>query len=151
MKIKAKTIEQIEADAEEDLKLREDRTEEDSATTPILFNKYHRQYRLVDTEYIEAGKKLLKARRDKWFYYSSKADPDKYDPKKGGVPLKHKYLKTDVKMLIDSDEEVIKLTYIVERLEAKKKFIKSIMEEINRRSFHIGNIIKTQYFKHGIN
>lgn len=144
--IKSKSIEEIEREAEVDLILREDRTEEDSANTPTLFNKYHRQYRLVKTEFIRAGNTLLKLRRDKWFYYTGKAHPDVY--KKN--PLDHKYLKTEVKMLIDSDEDVIKLTYTVEMLDMKKKLIKDKLDAINRRSYEIGNIIKSQYFKHGI-
>lgn len=147
MIIKSKPIEELESEAEDDLKLRSDRTGEDSANTPFLFNKYHRQYRIVSSEYIQAGNSLLRLRRERWFYYTGKADPEVYKDN----PLDHKIMKSDLKMFIDSDDEVIKLTYIVELLDMKKKYIKDKLEEINRRSFHIGNIIKTQYFKHGIN
>lgn len=145
--LKSMPIELIEEEAEKDLRLREDRTEEDSAITPQLFNKYHKQYRIVETEYIRAGNSLLMTRRERWLYYTRKASPEVYKKH----PLDNKVMKSEVKMMVDTDDEVIKKTYIVEMLEMKKKYIKSIMEEINRRSFHIGNIIKTQYFKHGIN
>ena len=147
MNIKSKPIEQIEQEAEEDLKLRIDRTDEDSANTPVLFNKYHRQYRLVNTEFKRAGNTLLKLRRDKWFYYMGKAHPDVY--KKN--PLDHKIMKSDVKMMIDTDNDVINLTYTVEMLDLKRKYISDKLEAINRRSYEINNIIKTQYFKHGMN
>ena len=130
MNIKSKPIEQIEEEAEEDLKLRADRTEEDSAKTPVLFNKYHRQHRLVKTEFKRAGNTLLKLRREKWFYYMGKAHPDVY--KKN--PLDHKIMKSDVKMMIDTDDDVIKLTYTVEMLELKKDYIKEKLKAINRRS-----------------
>ena len=145
--IKSKPIEQIEQEAETDLVLRMDRTEEDSANTPKLFNKYHKQYRIVKTEYIRAGNSLLRMRRQKWFYYSGKAEPKVYDK----TPLDHKIMKSDLKMVIDTDDDVIKLTYTVELLEMKMKFIKGKMEEINRRSFHIRNVIDTIKFKNGSN
>lgn len=147
MNIKSKPIEQIEQEAEVDLELRGDRTELDQANTPTLFNKYHRQHRLVKTEFIRAGNTLLKLRRDKWFYYMGKAHPDVYKK----TPLGHKIMKSDVKMMIDTDDDVIKLTYTVEMLNLKKTFIKEKLEAINRRSFEIGNIIKSQHFKAGIN
>lgn len=147
MDIKSKPIEEIEREAEEDLKLRADRTEEDQARTPTLFNKYHRQQRLVRTEFIQVGNSLIRLRRDKWFYYMGKASPEVYEKN----PLGHKIMKSDVKMMIDSDDDVVKLTYIAEMLEMKKKYLKEILTTINRRSHEIHNIIKTQYFKHGIN
>ncbi len=148
--LKSKPIEQIEEEAEKDLVLRIDRTEEDQANTPSLHHKYHKQYRLVKTELIQAGNSLLKLRRDKWFYYTGKAKPRIYDPKVGGKPLNHKIMKSDIKMVIDSDDEVIKATYNVEMIEMKLKFIREKMDTINRRSYEINNIIKTMYFKHGI-
>lgn len=146
MKIKSKSIEQIEEEANNDLPLRIDRTDEDQANTPKLHNKYHREYRIVSTELIQASNSLLRIRRKKWMYYMGKADPDVYDKN----PLDFKIMKSDVKMMIDSDDDVIKMTYIVEMLEMKKKLIREKIDAINRRSFEIGNILKTIYFKHGI-
>jgi hypothetical protein len=145
--MKSKTIDQIEKEAESDLILRMDKTEEDSASTPKIFNKYHKQLRLVSTELIQAQLSLKKLYRDKWMYYSGKAHPDIYKDK----PLDLKIMKSDLKMFIESDSDVIKLSYQIEMLEMKKKYIKEKMKEINNRSFHIGNMIKTIYFKHGIN
>ena len=147
MDIKSKPIKQIEEEADKDLVLRIDQTDIDSANTPKLFNKYHREYRLVKSEFIRAGNSLLRLRRQKWFYYSGKASPEVYDRE----PLDMKFMKSDIKMIIDSDDEVVKMSYTMQMLEMKKKYIKEKMEEINRRSFLISNIIKTHYFKAGIN
>jgi hypothetical protein len=147
MNTKSKPITQIEEEAEVDMELRIDRTELDSANTPKIFNKYHKEYRLVKTELITAQLALKKMWREKWYYYMGKAKPEEYNKN----PLDHKIMKSDVKMHIESDDDIIKLTYTIEMLEMKKKFIEDKLREINNRSYHIGNIIKTIYFKHGIN
>jgi len=145
--IKSKPIEQIEEEAEVDMELRIDRTEEDSANTPKIFNKYYKEYRIVKTELIHSQLALKRMWRDKWYYYMGKAHPDVYKKQ----PLDHKIMKSDVKMHIESDDDILKLTFTIEMLEMKKKFIEDKLKEINNRSYHIGNIIKTLYFKQGIN
>jgi len=145
--IKSKPINQIENESEIDLILRLDRTEEDSANTPKLFNKYHKEYRIVSTELLQAQMKMKPLWKRTWLYYSGKAHPNKYKRK----PLDHKIMKSDLKMHIEADDDIIKLTYQIEMLELKQKFIQAKMKEINNRSYHIGNMIKTTLFKHGIN
>ncbi len=145
--MKSKPIIQIEEEAEVDMVLRQDRTELDSVETPKIFNKYHKQLRLVRTELIQAQNNMIRLRKKKWLYYSGKAHPNEYNDK----PLDHRIMKSDVKMFIESDDDVLKIAYQVEMLEMKKKYIKEKMKEINNRSFHIGNAVKTLYFKHGIN
>lgn len=146
IQIRSKSLKLIEDEAEVDLKLREDRTSEDSANTPVLFNKYHKQHRLVKTELIQSYNTMVRLRQKKWLYYSGKADPSVYEEK----PLGHKVMKSDVKLFIESDEEILKLAYQIAMLEMKKKYIREKIDQINNRSYHITNIIKTQYFKHGI-
>ena len=145
--MKGMKLTEIEKMAENDLKLRIDRTEVDSANTPSLFNKYHKELRLCEQELIETAIRLKKIWKEKWYYYSGKCDPDVYKEK----PLNIKILKTDIKMHIEADDDVLGLTFRLEMLEMKKKAIERIMKEINNRSFHITNIIKTLEFKNGNN
>jgi hypothetical protein len=147
MDIKSKPITQLEEEAEVDMELRIDRTEEDSANTPKIFNKYHKEYRLVKTELMTNQLALKRLWIKKWYYYSGKAHPKVYEEN----PLDHKIMKSDVKMHIEADDDILKITYTIEILEIKKKFIEEKLREINNRSYHIGNIIKSIYFKHGIN
>ena len=146
MEIKSKSIDILEKEAEEDLKLREDRTSEDSTNTPVLFNKYHRQYRLVKTELIQSCFSMTKLRQQVWCYYSGKASIEEYNEK----PLGYKIMKSDVNKFIEADDRILKLSFQIEMLEMKKKYIREKLDQINARSYHINNIIKTHYFKHGI-
>lgn len=146
MKIRSKPIEQLEQEAEVDLELRLDRTDEDSLNTPTIFNKYHKEYRLVCTELINCQANMKRLWGKKWYYYMGKAHPDVYKEK----PLNIKIMKSDVKMHIEADEDVLKLSTTIELLEMKKKFIADKLDVISKRSYHIGNAIKTIQFKHGI-
>ena len=143
--VKSKSIEEIEKESAVDLELRIDRTEVDSAETPRIFNKYNKQLRIVESELIRSELALKRLWRKKWYYYYGKADPEEY--KKN--PLKYKVMKSDLKMHIESDDDILKLTYTIEMLDMKKKFIEKIMKEISSRSFHIGNILRTMEFKKG--
>jgi len=147
MKIRSKPIAQLEEEAEKDLLIREDRTDTDSANTPKIFNKYHKELRLVSTELINCEAAMRKLWWEKSQYYAGKAHPDVYKEN----PLGHKIMKNDVKLYVEADDDVLKLRVTLELLEMKRKYIEKKMQEINNRSHHIRNIIKTQYFKHGMN
>lgn len=139
-------IEQLEREAEVDMELRVDRTEVDAANTPTIYNKYHKQYRFVQTEIHQLEGVLKQIRFKKWLYYSGKARPRVYEEK----PLDLKILKPDVNKFIDADEEVVELTTHIELLEMKKNFISDKLKVIAGRSYLISNIVKTIEFKHGI-
>lgn len=145
--MKSKSLDELQAEAEEDMALREDRTDSDSAATPVIFNKYHNQLRLVTTELIRAQNVYKRLWFKKWYYYAGKAHPRVYEKD----PLDHKVMRADLKLHIEADDEILKQTYIVEMLEMKKKFIEKKMQEINNRSHHIRNMVQTIKFKHGIN
>jgi len=143
---RAMSLREIEEEAEKDLELHADRTAEESARIPTLFNKYYQQYRLVKTEMILMETHISRLRRQKWYYYSGKADPEVYREK----PLDVKLMKNDIKMHIDSDPEVVDLTERYKLLELKKDTLKAILDVIGKQTYMINNIIKTLYFKHGI-
>lgn len=147
MRIRSKTLDQLEEEAEKDLELRPDRIELDSANTPKLFNKYHKQQRLVQTELINAEAAFKKLWNRKWYYYMGKAHPDEYKKK----PLDIKIMKSDVKQFIESDDEILKLSVTIQMLEMKLKFIMKKMEQINYRSYHINNMLSAQKFYAGQN
>lgn len=147
MKIRSKPIAQLEEEAEIDLVLRPDRVEIDSANTPTLFNKYHKEQRLVKVELINAQAAFKKLWNRKWCYYMGKSHPDVYKKK----PLRLKIMKADVKQFIEADDDILTLTVTIELLELKLKYIREKMEQINSRSYHIGNMVKAQIFYAGQN
>ncbi len=147
MEIKSKPIKQIEEEAEEDLKIRIDNTEEESARTPSLFNKYHKEYRIVKFELMSVEHTQKTLVYDKTMYFSGKAHPSVYEER----PLGFKIMKPDIKTHIEGDPDYLKMSLQIHMLNAKLDYIHEKMKEINRRSYHISNIINTIKFKAGVN
>ncbi len=147
LQFKSLTLEQLQDEVEKDLELRTDRCDQDSANTPKIHNKYHRQYRLVKEEYNLAEIRFKALWREKWLYYSGKKPREFYDEH----PLQLKIMKSDVKMFIESDEDIMQATVVLRKLENKLGFLRRVIEEINRRSFHIKNVVETLKFINGVN
>ena len=117
----------------------------ESIRTPILHNKYLREYygakdqkKRMEIEVDSLNKRL-------WLYYSGKADPKVYLKRS----LDLKVMKGDVKMFIDTDSEMVEKTYKLSQLTDKVSFLKRILEEINRRTFHLSNANKSNSFQNG--
>ena len=146
MNMKSKSLSEIEDEALEDLTIREDQLEYESARTPSLFNKYYKQYRLIRTEIVLVEKELKILRFKKKEYYSGKADPSVYTKK----PLNIRILKSDVKTYVDGDQDIINLETHIDLLKIKRDTIKAILDNIGTRTYHINNMLKSIYFKHGI-
>lgn len=145
-KPKSKSLEKIQDDAEIDLAMRIDQTAEDSSATPKIHNKYLREYHLVKHELMVAELATKRMWREKWLYYSGKSEKTVYDKK----PLSIKIMKADVKMFIESDDEMAKLIMKTRMLDNKRSFLKRTLDEIARRSFHIKNVVETLKFQHGV-
>ena len=145
--IKSKTLELLKEEADEDMILRIDRTDADALDTPKIYNKYHKEYRIVKNELLAQQLNMKKMWLHKWLYYSGKSDPKVYKEK----PLQLKIMASNVKMFIEGDEDIIKLAYIIGMMENKLEFLEGTLLEIGKRSFHIKNAIDSLKFKHGVN
>jgi hypothetical protein len=144
--MKSKPLSEIESEALEDLTIREDQLEYESSRTPSLFNKYYKQYRLVRTEIALVEKQLKVLRFKKREYYAGKADPSVYKEN----PLNVRIIKSDVKHYVEGDQEIIDLETHLDLLKIKRDTIKAILDNIGTRTYHINNMLKSMYFKHGI-
>jgi len=138
-------IEELQDQSEKDLKISIDTLEHDSVRTPQIHHKYLKELMFAKDLYTRYELDLRILKRKKWLYYSGKAKPEIYDEH----PLDLKVMKSDVKMFIDSDDEVVALEYKLAFVKRKILFIEKIMDECNRRSFHITNAIKSLKFKNG--
>ncbi len=140
------TILEILEKAKKECHLNKDNLIEESVRTPDLFGDYHKMFRAVRIVRKDLQKKLKVMEKDKWEYYSGKAPDEVYQKK----PFGHKFKTIEmIKKYVDADEELIKLRDNIDTLEEKEDTINVIMDQINKRSFHINNANKTMEFFSG--
>lgn len=129
----------------QDSKMDEDLLDHESIKIPQLHSKYLNwlsDVRLIKIKKEQDYKKLL---RQKFEYYTGKADADVYKEK----PFDLKVLKQDVQLYIESDDEIQsalnKLNYYKEMI----FLLESILSNISTRGFQIKNSIEWQKFMQG--
>jgi hypothetical protein len=139
------TLEELQEIAEKDLKINDTELDLESLKTPQLHNKYMKhltKFKLLlsrsETEY-----NILK--REKWEYYTGKADPKVYAEK----PFDLKILKTDIDKYLDSDIDLQKLKQKVDYLNTTVDFIDRTIRQITNRTFTIKNAIDWRKFTSG--
>ena len=83
--------------------------------------------------------------REKWEYYTGKADPSVYQAK----PFDIKVLKADVHIYMDSDPELQKADQKVAYLDQIIKYLEQVLRGVNNRTFLIKNAIEWKKFTSG--
>ena len=138
-------LEQLQELADKDLKINDTELDLESLKTPQLHNKYMKhltKFKLLlsrsETEY-----NMLK--REKWEYYTGKADPKVYAEK----PFDLKILKTDIDKYLESDIDLQKLKQKVDYLNTTVDFIDRTIRQITNRTFTIKNAIDWRKFTSG--
>lgn len=119
--------------------------DDESARTPQIHNKYNKELSEAKKMLIKYEGELNTLIKEKWVYYSGKADKKVYIDK----PLDLKILKTDVRMFVDGDSDIVHMRQYIAFVKNKIEYIEKVISECNRRSFHISNIVNFQKFKHG--
>ena len=94
-------------------------------------------------DYFKVEYKVLK--RDKWLYYTGKADPQVYEEK----PFNLNILKADVDKFLDADTDLNAVYLKVKAQEEKLNLITEIVKSVMGHSFNVGNAIKWKKFLNG--
>ena len=94
-------------------------------------------------DYFKVEYKVLK--RDKWLYYTGKADPEVYEEK----PFNLNILKADVDKFLDADTDLNALHLKVKAQEEKLNLITEIVKSVMGHSFNVCNAIKWKKFLNG--
>ena len=139
------TFDELQALADKDLQINDTELDLESLKTPALHNKYckfHNQYINLLKKAEQDRDRLIK---DKWEYYTGKADPQVYQEK----PFNLKILKQDVDKYIESDDEWIKANQKVKYLETIVDFLDRTLRQISNRTFTIKNAIDWRKFTSG--
>ena len=139
------TFDELQQLAEKDLKIDNLALDLESLKTPALHNKwlkFHNQY----TQLLKKSEQdLARLTREKWEYYTGKADPSVYQAK----PFNLKILKQDVDKYLDSDVDIQRAKHKVDYLQTTTDFLDRTIRQISNRTFTIKNAIEWRKFTSG--
>ena len=138
-------LDEIQSLWEEDSKIDEDELHIESTKIPSLYAKYYRILNnILLLKKIEENK-FKQLKKEKWQYYTGKADPEVYIEK----PFDHKVLRQDVDKYMDADEDLIKILSKMDYYQVMLNYLDSILKTINNRTYQIKNSIEWQQFIRG--
>ena len=139
------TLEELQQSVNKDFKLDDTELDSESIKIPLLHNKYLQHFNKFSLLLKKAEYDHKTMTRDKWEYYTGKADPSVYQEK----PFDIKVLKADVHIYMDSDPELQKADQKVAYLNQIVKYLEQVLRSINNRTFLIKNAIECKKFTSG--
>ena len=138
-------LDEIQTLWDEDSKIDEDELHIESTKVPSLHAKYYRILNnILILKKVEENK-FKQLKKEKWQYYTGKADPEVYIDK----PFDHKVLRQDVDKYMDADEDLIKVCSKIDYYQIMLNYLDSILKTINNRTYQIKNSIEWQQFIRG--
>ena len=138
-------LDEIQLSWEEDSKIDEDNLHTESTRIPSLHAKYYKILNNVLLLKKLEENKFKQLKKEKWQYYTGKADPEVYIDK----PFDHKVLRQDVDKYMDADEDLIKILNKIDYFQVMLSYLDSILKTINNRTYQIKNSIEWQQFIRG--
>ena len=138
-------LDEIQLSWEEDSKIDEDNLHTESTRIPSLHAKYYKILNNILLLKKLEENKFKQLKKEKWQYYTGKADPEVYIDK----PFDHKVLRQDVDKYMDADEDLIKVLNKIDYFQVMLSYLDSILKTINNRTYQIKNSIEWQQFIRG--
>ena len=138
-------LEQLQLEADKDLKINDTELDLESLKTPQLHNKYMKHYTKFRLLLTRTEDELRTMKRDKWEYYTGKADPSVYQAK----PFDLKIMRTDIDKYLEADEDIQKLSQKIAYLITVVDFLDKTIRVIVNRTYTIKNAIEWRRFTSG--
>jgi hypothetical protein len=138
-------LEQLQLEADKDLKINDTELDLESLKTPQLHNKYMKHYTKFKLLLTRTEDELRTMKRDKWEYYTGKADPSVYQAK----PFDLKIMRTDIDKYLEADEDIQRLSQKVAYLITVVDFLDKTIRVIVNRTYTIKNAIEWRRFTSG--
>ena len=138
-------LEQLQLEADKDLKINDTELDLESLKTPQLHNKYMKHYTKFKLLLTRTEDELRTMKRDKWEYYTGKADPSVYQAK----PFDLKIMRTDIDKYLEADEDLQKLSQKIAYLITVVDFLDKTIRIIVNRTYTIKNAIEWRRFTSG--
>ena len=139
------TLEELQQQVDKDFKLDDTELDAESIKIPLLHNKYLQHFNKFSLLLKKAEYEHKTMTRDKWEYYTGKADPSVYQER----PFNLKVLRQDVDKYIKSDSDVNKLEQKVTYIETTVDYLEKTLKIISNRTFTIKNAIDWRKFTSG--
>ena len=139
------TLEELQQSVDRDFKLDDTELDAESIKIPLLHNKYLQHFNKFSLLLKKAQQDHKTLIRDKWEYYTGKANPGVYKEK----PFDIKVLKSDVHIYMDSDPELQRADQKVAYLNQIVKYLEQVLRGVNNRTFLIKNAIEWKKFTSG--
>ena len=138
-------LETLQEQVDKDLKINDTELDLESLKTPQLHNKYMKHYTKFKLMLTKAETDYSILKRQKWEYYTGKADASIYAQK----PFNLKILKQDVDKYLDSDVDIQRAKHKVDYLQTTTDFLDRTIRQISNRTFTIKNAIEWRKFTSG--
>jgi hypothetical protein len=138
-------LEQLQLEADKDLKINDTELDLESLKTPQLHNKYMKHYTKFKLLLTRTEDELRTIKRDKWEYYTGKADPSVYQAK----PFDLKIMRTDIDKYLEADVDIQKLSQKVVYLITVVDFLDRTLRVVVNRTYTIKNAIEWRRFTSG--
>ena len=139
------TLEELQQAVNKDFKLDDTELDAESIKIPLIHNKYLQHFNKFSLLLKKAEYDHKTMIRDKWEYYTGKADPHVYQQR----PFDIKVLKSDVHIYMDSDPDLQKADQKVAYLNQIVKYLEQVLRSVNNRTFLIKNAIEWKKFTSG--
>jgi|TARA_B110000503_G_scaffold128800_1_gene200323 hypothetical protein len=139
------TLDELQAQAEKDLKMDDLELATESLKSASLHQKYLNIYNNFRQLHLMNDGTYRVLYRKKWEYYGGKSDPQVYR----NNPFEHKILKQDLSIYLESDEELIKQKQKVEYFRICMDSCERILKQIQSRGWDIKNAIEWRKFVDG--
>ena len=140
------TFDELQELADKDLKINDTELDLESLKTPQLHNKYMKFHNQYVNLLKKAEQDLARLTREKWEYYTGKADPSVYQER----PFNLKILKQDVDKYLKADDDLIKLEQKVTYVQSVVDYLDRTIKIISNRGFQIKNAIDWRKFTSGV-
>ena len=138
-------LEQLQLEADKDLKINDTELDLESLKTPQLHNKYMKHYTKFKLLLTRTEDELRTIKRDRWEYYTGKADPSVYQAK----PFDLKIMRTDIDKYLEADIDIQKLSQKVAYLITVVDFLDRTLRVVVNRTYTIKNAIEWRRFTSG--
>ena len=139
------TLDDVQHEWTIDSKIDPELLDEESIKIPQLHSKYLKYLSDVKLLKIKKEMEYKVLLREKFEYYTGKADESVYKEK----PFDLKILKQDLSLYMDSDSEIQELSARINYYEEIMFFLEKVLHCLNNRGFQIKNSIDWQKFMQG--
>jgi len=134
------TLEELKESIMKDLKMNMSELAFECANNPLLYTKYVHLGGEIKLEIKRSEIKKKQVTTQRWLFYSGKGS---------GKVSPIIYSSTDIKRVLESDDEIVAIDQRLILLELKKEIIDEAVKAFQQRGFSLKNIIDVKKFEQG--